>query len=52
MRTNFTDPKEQAFCTSTPKLRIDGMIVGGGQERMLRGGTENVAGIVGLARGV
>ena len=42
-------PKGTGFLYVNPKLRIDGMIVGGGQERMLRGGTENVAGIVGLA---
>ena len=42
-------PKGTGFLYANPKLRIDGMIVGGGQERMLRGGTENVAGIVGLA---
>lgn len=42
-------PKGTGFLFVNPTLRIDGMIVGGGQERMLRGGTENVAGIVGLA---
>lgn len=43
-------PKGTGFLYVNPKLRIDGWIVGGGQERTLRGGTENVAGIVGLAR--
>ena len=43
-------PKGVGFLYINPQLRIDGMIVGGGQERMLRGGTENVAGIVGLVR--
>ena len=43
-------PKGTGFLYVNPTLRIDGMIVGGGQERMLRGGTENVAGIVGLAK--
>ena len=43
-------PKGVGFLYINPQLRIDGMIVGGGQERMLRGGTENVAGIVGLDR--
>ena len=46
----FHGPKGAGFLYINPTLRIDGMIVGGGQERMLRGGTENVAGIVGLAK--
>ena len=33
-------PKGVGFLYINPQLRIDGMIVGGGQERMLRGGTE------------
>lgn len=46
----FHGPKGTGFLYVNPTLRIHGMIVGGGQERMLRGGTENVAGIVGLAK--
>jgi cysteine desulfurase len=46
----FHGPKGAGFLYVNPTLRIHGMIVGGGQERMLRGGTENVAGIVGLAK--
>ena len=46
----FHGPKGAGFLYVHPKLQIHGMIVGGGQERTLRGGTENVAGIVGLAR--
>ena len=42
-------PKGTGFLYVHPSLNIDGMIVGGGQERLMRGGTENVAGIVGLA---
>ncbi|MGB1383762.1 MAG: cysteine desulfurase family protein [Flavobacteriales bacterium] len=46
----FHGPKGSGFLYVNPTLRVDGMIVGGGQERTLRGGTENVAGIVGLAK--
>ena len=46
----FHGPKGSGFLYVHPTLRIEGLIVGGGQERMLRGGTENVAGIVGLTR--
>ena len=42
-------PKGTCFLYVHPSLNIDGLIVGGGQERLMRGGTENVAGIVGLA---
>ena len=42
-------PKGTGFLYVHPSLNIDGLIVGGGQERLMRGGTENVAGIVGLA---
>jgi cysteine desulfurase len=45
----FHGPKGAGFLYVNPTVRIHGMIVGGGQERTLRGGTENVAGIVGLA---
>jgi cysteine desulfurase len=46
----FHGPKGAGFLYVNPTLRVGGMIVGGGQERTLRGGTENVAGIVGLAK--
>ena len=46
----FHGPKGIGFLYINPELRVHGMIVGGGQERALRGGTENVAGIVGLAK--
>ena len=44
----FHGPKGSGFLYVNPALKVEGMIVGGGQERLLRGGTENVAGIVGL----
>ncbi len=44
----FHGPKGSGFLYVNPALRVEGMIVGGGQERLMRGGTENVAGIVGL----
>ena len=46
----FHGPKGAGFLYVNPTLRVGGMIVGGGQERTLRGGTENVAGIVGVAK--
>ncbi|MDA0946862.1 MAG: aminotransferase class V-fold PLP-dependent enzyme, partial [Bacteroidetes bacterium] len=46
----FHGPKGVGFLYINPSLRIEGLIVGGGQERTMRGGTENVAGIVGLAK--
>lgn len=36
--------------SSAPRVRIEPLIVGGGQERGLRGGTENVAGIAGFGK--
>lgn len=35
---------------SGPRVRLEPLIAGGGQERGLRGGTENVAGIVGFGK--
>jgi cysteine desulfurase len=45
----FHGPKGVGFLYVSPDLKIGGQIEGGGQERSLRGGTENTAGIVGLA---
>jgi cysteine desulfurase len=46
----FHGPKGIGFLYINKDLKINAMISGGGQERQLRGGTENVAGIVGLAK--
>lgn len=43
-------PKGCGFLYVNKLLKINSMIVGGGQERALRGGTENIPGIVGLAK--
>ncbi len=43
-------PKGVGFLYINKKLKVNNMIVGGGQERGIRGGTENIAGIVGLAK--
>ena len=45
----FYGPKGTGFLYIRKGLRIPSMIVGGGQERNMRAGTENVAGIVGLS---
>ncbi len=42
-------PKQTGFLFVKTGVKIAGQIQGGGQERGLRSGTENVAGIVGLA---
>ena len=44
----FHGPKGVAALYVRRKTRIAPLIVGGGQERQLRGGTENTAGIVGM----
>jgi len=44
----FHGPKGVGALYVRRRTRIDPLIVGGGQERELRGGTENVAGIVGM----
>ena len=44
----FGGPKGVGFLYVDKKLPINPLIVGGGQERGLRGGTENVPGIVGM----
>ena len=45
----FHGPKGVGFLYVHKDVKIGGQIEGGGQERSLRGGTENTAGIVGLA---
>jgi cysteine desulfurase len=45
----FHGPKGVGFIYINPKHKIAPLIYGGAQERGQRGGTENVAGIVGLA---
>lgn len=46
----FHGPKGVGFVYINQKHRLKPLIHGGGQERGQRGGTENVAGIVGLAK--
>ncbi|MFZ6051097.1 cysteine desulfurase family protein [Halocola ammonii] len=46
----FHGPKGIGFLYVNKKLKISALITGGGQERKLRGGTENVYGIVGLSK--
>lgn len=46
----FHGPKGVGFLYISPKVRIRPMIHGGAQERNMRGGTENIHGIVGLAK--
>lgn len=43
-------PKGVGFLYINQKIKINPMIFGGSQERNMRGGTENVYGIVGLAK--
>lgn len=43
-------PKGVGFLYVNPSIKIKPMILGGAQERNMRGGTENVYGIVGLAK--
>ncbi len=43
-------PKGVGFLHVNHKIKIDPMIYGGSQERNMRGGTENVYGIAGLAK--
>ncbi len=44
----FNGPKGVGFLFIDKSVKINGMILGGGQERGMRSGTENVPGIVGL----
>ncbi len=46
----FHGPKGTGFLYVNKKNKVDSLIHGGAQERGLRGGTENVYGIVGLAK--
>jgi cysteine desulfurase len=46
----FHGPKGVGFLYINSKVKIDPFIFGGAQERNMRGGTENVYGIVGLAK--
>lgn len=46
----FHGPKGIGFLYVNKNLNVNAMIVGGGQERKLRGGTENLYGIVGLGK--
>ncbi|MCF0041701.1 cysteine desulfurase family protein [Dyadobacter fanqingshengii] len=46
----FHGPKGAGFIYINKKHRIEAQIFGGGQEKGQRGGTENVTGIVGLAK--
>jgi len=48
----FHGPKGTGFIYINRSLKIQPNITGGGQERGLRGGTENIAGIVGLAKAI
>jgi len=45
----FHGPKGSGFIFIRNEKKLNPMLHGGGQERNMRGGTENVAGIVGLA---
>lgn len=46
----FHGPKGIGFLYVNKKVKVESLIHGGAQERGLRGGTENVYGIVGLAK--
>ncbi|HLP11504.1 MAG TPA: cysteine desulfurase family protein [Flavobacteriales bacterium] len=46
----FHGPKGVGFLYKSEKLKINPLIHGGAQERNLRGGTENLYGIVGMAK--
>jgi len=43
-------PKQVGLLWAAANVRLNPQIVGGGQERGLRSGTENVAGVIGFAR--
>jgi cysteine desulfurase len=46
----FNGPKGIGFLYMTNQLKINPLITGGGQERNIRAGTENIYGITGLAK--
>jgi cysteine desulfurase len=46
----FNGPKGTGFLFINKRLKLHPFITGGGQERSMRGGTENVYGMVGLAK--
>ena len=46
----FHGPKGVGFLYVNPSIRINPILFGGSQERNMRGGTENVYGIAGLAK--
>lgn len=46
----FHGPKGVGFLYVNGKIKINPLIYGGGQERNMRGGTENLYGIIGLAK--
>ncbi len=46
----FHGPKGVGFLYVSSAIKINPMIYGGGQERNMRGGTENLYGIIGLAK--
>jgi len=46
----FHGPKGVGFIYVNKKVKINPEITGGGQERGVRGGTENISGIVGMVR--
>lgn len=48
----FHGPKGVGFIYINKSLKVNGTITGGGQERGLRGGTENLYGIVGLGKAI
>ncbi|MFY7707293.1 MAG: cysteine desulfurase family protein [Flavobacteriales bacterium] len=48
----FHGPKGVGFIYINRKLKINAAITGGGQERGMRGGTENLYGIVGLGKAI
>ena len=46
----FHGPKGVGFLYVNKKIKINPEITGGGQERGVRGGTENISGIIGMAK--
>ncbi|MCC5928819.1 MAG: cysteine desulfurase [Cyclobacteriaceae bacterium] len=46
----FHGPKGVGFLIVKSGFHVPPMMIGGGQERNMRGGTENVSGIIGMAR--